>query len=806
MYKEFNAFDDLFREIDEDKALADAGFISVNRYPLRFILFENFLDFRSFINRISAEKGIQIVEIEKLLDQQSRNVLPTYSCLSNIIRNCVKQSQGLDFVISPFSELARFYSDSDFSTLIKTIRLEEANFKSQEKRLRVYIPLIGMHSRLNSFRNDKEICMWECKSSMQQRRHRLVLCKDQNYYHIHLDKSQFSCCRTVHEWVALWKQGEDVKQTIICSSLPIFYSSCNATPDPAFDYIACNNVFEFLQDGLNIIDNSIELEKEDLPYWEELAANIGKPYKFKFEDFVLNRFNVRFFKDVEFIRLWFSTKDNFSRWLLKSYYITKFDDSRYLWRALAQCDVKHKSELLVRLALLVFDGTSSKEQLEERRQLFSEGWNIREELPDEAESRLKEKLIEISETSENGHAQAMKYMTSLTKAEKQLMVDWLGKGKIPRDSIKSLFPDLYAYTEPMPQQRFETVPWLGEYFDEYRISKIANQPTPKITELLKSHNNSPASFHAWKDEFKTVRTILSSNNDIDVYYWIDGLGVDWVPFIMEIVNEHRGDGLALNELYIGTVQLPSTTAINKVTLEDLAQGRLEKIGNLDLLAHESKSYPDYICQELKLVRSIVTDALKRYSGKKIAFVSDHGISYMAQYGRGLSLAGAIGEHAGRCAEWNQPPAVQDNKYVVLSDMKMICSLTHDSLTDKTPKGQGAHGGATPEEVLVPILVVSGQNNASPYSPRLLKCKVTAGEPVVRYEILGIRANAVDIPKVYYNNEYYMLHKIDGNCFESEKLRLVTSVNDITLEIGSFSWKDTIEVNTGVSEDDIFGDF
>ena len=49
---------------------------------------------------------------------------------------------------------------------------------------------------------------------------------------------------------------------------------------------------------------------------------------------------------------------------------------------------------------------------------------------------------------------------------------------------------------------------------------------------------------------------------------------------------------------------------------------------------------------------------------------------------------------------------KDNNYIILEDQKTYCSLSHKSLSKKTPEGVGTHGGCTPEEVLVPIFFIS----------------------------------------------------------------------------------------------------
>lgn len=790
--------------MDRDKNIANVGIASANRYPIRFVLFETFCDFYKFVHKC-AENKIQVIGIEKWLDEHNSDIFPTYSTLSRRINEYIDKANGQDAVITPFSELARFYCNEEFNSLVKTIRLKEANYKSQKKHMRIYIPLIGMQNKLDAFKEDNAIHVWEYVAPVAEKQYRLILCKCFNFNNI-LEKDQYSLCQSLKDWVALWKQGSKVNSNIICSSKTLFNISGNARPDNAFDYTICHNAFELLRDGLKIIPQSIQLIPAELPYWENLASEIKDIQSFSLDSFILNRFNVLRLKEAEFMQFWFKSNAAFSRWLLKIYYLTNFCEDKYLCRALTQCETTHTSELFEKLALLIFDDEYDNIKVEERRVLLSTGMEYGAKISEQAETNLKGKLIKIAESPEFGYLEALKYVTTLTETEKQLLVIWLGEEKISRDSIKSLLPDLYAYTAPIPRDMFAGAAWLEEYFNEYRFSKIANSLSSELSALIHSHNGSTASFETWKNEFKTVKTILSHRSDVEVYYWIDGLGIDWLPFINQVIEEHQGDGVFLNEVCIGTAQLPTTTSVNKAILESLPHARLKKIGDLDEFAHSHKQYPDYLCDELKLVRQAIEHALSLYNGKKIAFVSDHGISYMAQHGKAFKLASAIGEHSGRCATWKQPRIPQDKKYIITDDEKMICSLSHNSLTDKTPYGIGAHGGATPEELLVPIFIVSGQKNKSNYTAVLLQHSVTINTPIVRYKIKGTISNTLDVPVVEYNGNTYPLHNVGKNVFESEKLNLVQSSNKVTIVIGDFSQTDTISVETGVYEEDIFGDF
>ena len=246
--------------------------------------------------------------------------------------------------------------------------------------------------------------------------------------------------------------------------------------------------------------------------------------------------------------------------------------------------------------------------------------------------------------------------------------------------------------------------------------------------------------------------------------------------------------------------------MNRPKLEELVPdgGRLEKIGDLDSFAHQCKDgWPQYLIEEMRIVKTAITKVLREYNGKKIAFVSDHGMTYMAQYGKGLNIAGVVGEHEGRVAHKTSGKAGQDSNYVVLEDGKTLCALTEDSLTAKTPVGHGAHGGATPEEVLVPVIIVSGQKNASVYSAWLVNDEIDGTHPVLRLKIRGLLS--VDVPVLEYNGVRYNLYKETAEVFASERLHLVDTATRATLHIGGFKKTFTIKISTGAEEDDLFGD-
>ncbi len=110
---------------------------------------------------------------------------------------------------------------------------------------------------------------------------------------------------------------------------------------------------------------------------------------------------------------------------------------------------------------------------------------------------------------------------------------------------------------------------------------------------------------------------MHNREDIDVYYWIDGLGVDWIPYIVNSINQHQVDGVYLNEVHIGVADLPSTTNINKEKLDEISfPNELKKIGDLDTYAHSHKSYPEYLINEFEIIDKAISSVLVQYNGKK----------------------------------------------------------------------------------------------------------------------------------------------------------------------------------------------
>ena len=809
MHKQFTSLDDLFENIIEDKNCTGANAGQINRYPVRFVLFDNFADFYQFI--VNRPAGIYKHSIDTMLDKNNPDEFLSYTELSKEIRAFTKKIPANDFIIYPFSEMARFYDNYDhneFDSLVTTIRGQQAPEDAQLNRTRLYIPIVGMQGKMDKFMKDNSTYVWEYKSETDNGTYLLVI-TDGTTYNVSGLEEKYTVVHNLYEWLKLWEKGENVRKTIICSSPNIFANSHFAQPDNAFAYLECRNAYQFLTKGLNLdFGLTAEPSEEEMPFWEELAKHIDIT-NFDFDEFVRERLDTFTLKSgVDFIKSWFDCETDFDRWLLTLYFKKISKGQGYIYRAVTQCATLSMSELFSNIATLIFDEVNKEAYLHERRQAMIMAAEKGIKITDLATKKLGAKLSAIAATPESrGYYLAVKLLTPLTDVELQLCIEWVSRGKVHRDEIKAIFPQLYYYLEPLSLNSLDnTTQWIANYFDAYRRSKLADNIDSEVSEIISEKNANSASFRGWLDNFKTVRTVLYNRKDIDILYWIDGLGVDWIPFIRNIISKYSKENIYLNEIYIAAAELPTTTLVNKCKLQSLLpEGhQLPKIGDVDSFAHSSKSYPQYIIEEMKIVEDAVCKVLDQFNGKKIAFVSDHGITYLAQLVDGLKIGGIKTEHEGRLATYTSP-IVDDNKYIKLDDGQTICSLTHHSLVDKVNKGHGAHGGCTPEEVLVPVIIVSSQKNATTYSASIVNDEIDATKPIVNFIIKGL--SSIDVPTLVYNGVTYHLTSKGNNIYESERLNLVDTATKVTVcinetPLNSFS----IKVSTGATEDDLFEGF
>lgn len=792
------SLEELLKIVQDDKNCRGVTSFQRDRYPLRFVLFDNFGDCFSFVDKLTSENSeIKLEGIDSWLDSDLPDVLITHYSLSQKISDFIANSDAkLDYIIAPFSEIARFYNNNEpnrvFESIIKTIKAIQSSGIASKLHQRFYIPIVGLDAKMESFLpDDTMIKIWHLKNNSNTFSHKLILAKET--YGVR--DINYPIVRTMKDWLSFWKNAEiNNSETIICTSPSILANASYAQPDNAFDYETCENAYTFLTKGLNLIFPKVIFKEKEEHLWKELASKISYSKSFNFEIFAQEYLSIgQKLTHEGFLDTWFGKSKELDRWLLVMYYCHMHND--YLSSILNRLSSFTNSDLIRTIAL---DFPAETNDINIRRNCLNiiakNGWGLP---TDDVEKSLRDKLISLSRA--RGYSYAIQYVTSLSNQEKYLLVNWIANKNITLDSIKEVFPDLFFYLQNEIPNDHE-IDWLEKYFETYKNAKIKNEYTPELMKLISSINDSEVSFYKWYNKFPTTRTEIEE--DIDVIYWIDGLGVDWIPFVSNCIMKYSHDSMYLNHVTIARSLLPTTTENNKIDLQKLPNFDLlkNKIGDLDKSAHEVSKYPNYIIKEIHTVRNIIEDIVKKHAGKKIAIISDHGMTWMAQKFDGLNLEGIDPNHYGRVAIRTGGKLVKDNNYIVLEDQKTYCSLSHKSLSKKTPEGVGTHGGCTPEEVLVPIFLVSSKKLERKWRAEICDAYLSNNQNL-RFRIENAPFGC-DI-FIKYNNKRYNLVKASKNEYKTLSLNLVANQKDVYLHVGDEEQKFSINFALAADSDEDF---
>ncbi|MDD3663501.1 MAG: BREX-4 system phosphatase PglZ, partial [Candidatus Pacebacteria bacterium] len=296
-------------------------------------------------------------------------------------------------------------------------------------------------------------------------------------------------------------------------------------------------------------------------------------------------------------------------------------------------------------------------------------------------------------------AKRIAYLTDNTKVEKQAIIVSLGEGA-EADYIKITYPDLYAY---LRDYHFDNER-LTAYFAAYKKCKVYNKIDAEFEKNVadnavnRPYNILPSRTSAFSS-FKPDNTLL---------IFLDAMGAEFLGFIKEVCAE-----LKLRFVpRIARANLPTTTTLNREFFDDWPGNKEIPIKDLDELKHHpergydyNKSpYPIHLSEELDVVRTALERAaINLQSGeyRKVIIASDHGASRLAVISPDVQIdcSTCMPKSSGRYCQGDSLPVAEniavENGYAVLADYSRFSGSRAASVE--------VHGGATLEEVIVPII-------------------------------------------------------------------------------------------------------
>ncbi|MDR1379457.1 MAG: BREX-4 system phosphatase PglZ [Synergistaceae bacterium] len=299
------------------------------------------------------------------------------------------------------------------------------------------------------------------------------------------------------------------------------------------------------------------------------------------------------------------------------------------------------------------------------------------------------------------------YLTDNTKAERQAVIKSLKDVIVIPDALKDICPALYDYLCDFSFTG-EKGALLSCYFAEYKRLKLTNRLTPEFhQQVLDLAIDGSRPYNSLKTRGAVLDNLGKENTAL---YWIDALGVEYLGYI-----QSRASVLGLKiMIHVVRANLPTITSFNNDFYEawigDKAQTKA-----LDKIKHEGEQgfdyqtikTPVYLAEELRIIDDALDWAKTKLTGKnadKVVLISDHGASRLAVTNEQECKweMTSKGEHSGRCCPCNEADvkseyATEENGFWVLAN--------YDRFKGGRKASIEVHGGATLEEVVIPLIEI-----------------------------------------------------------------------------------------------------
>lgn len=385
-------------------------------------------------------------------------------------------------------------------------------------------------------------------------------------------------------------------------------------------------------------------------------------------------------------------------------------------------------------------------------------------------------------------ANALYYLTDSTDVEKRMILSTIAQyrdvftmDKIQK-AVEVVSPNLYAYLKKVEFKE----DLFTRYFELYKYCKVANF----ISEDLLTMVNEQAVKREYNKYLVPRATIVSKLIKQDaLVYFVDAMGVEFMGFLQEKLYERKLTG----RIQYGLCNLPSITCMNKEFLSDFQAANIPvyDVKKLDNIKHEgemsynyeSEKSPVHLFAELDILKEVLQNAesdLASGKYKHVYLISDHGASRLAVINEHENKweVSEKGQHSGRCCPKSE---ISDKPDQATEENGFWCLANYDRFRGGRKANVEVHGGATLEEVIVPIVEITQPSGD-------LKCKIDKDSKTVT---ASFKKNALvrlyisedfDDVKALVDGKYYEVQKTDTKYYYSVEMPDVKKSGTHTMDV------------------------
>lgn len=726
---------------------------SYDRYPVRFLSLNYDEGTASLIVQLQNRiKNVDIIDIKDYLPGPDGWI--TSGNLVDIIK---KLKPKRNYILIGFSEYARFLNQNEFISLIVSL-LEVENNPEYPKR-RIYIPCFALYSVIKKTLNDYH----RRKNSLNPLLNETDIEDLPRVYFLDSSLSIDLGSNEINsssEWFGLWRDPSiDVTKPIICTSPTLAYFYTEASPSNVYNIRYLKDYGDVLQQMYGIMDLVPDKNNKD-NYYKQLIQLLDKNPGSSFENIVLHELNSQTINTDTFYSTW-KTGNKFNRWLLKNYILRNNPEETYLHKIVEKIDDFDDNEIINVVYTSAFEFKDT-ESIKDRKIVLSSIKKLEKEINlsykitsyfrsqfDNVVKKVTAVSYELQDFKEDDELlvdkgeellkgvteQFLPYLTDTTKFERDFIIWLLRQQMINKECIQSVYPNLYKYIDYYDSGNKYRIDADG-YFNQYRDLRLSSRESTRYSQIIHQYNGTSELFYSWylDSELEYPEVLLKKNSQINRVHVLDGVGAEFTGYLIRLLENL---GYSIEDVSYCKSHLPSITEVAGHYYAD--SYIWDRDYDTKVIHGDFYYHVDNLERSLSIIADIINNISIEEGDGPFAITADHGASVGHKLDKKEKAYNYDkSEHDGRCwhiKESQFVPASDDYlDYVDENDDRWIISLNQQSLYNNSK--YMVHGGATPEEVIVPVIVASKSKKSSKrYKVRANNLKVSGLQKTVDFKII-----------------------------------------------------------------------
>lgn len=752
-------------EISElkDKLSEDFNRIgSYDRYPVRFFSMSfdentsnSIIDINKYVKKASYSKDCEIIDFKDWLRHDDAWITKEMA-----LYRLNRLEKSKNYIVVGLSEYARFLSNAEFITVIEAL-LEIENDSFNQKR-RIYFPCLALYSQViktvNTIYRRKDIFNPFLNKTLVEDLPRIYFVQED------LISSKFlNIISNSKEWFGLWRDSNiDIKKPIICLSKTLLHFYGKACPDNVYNIKAITNYPELLK-SIYSIDMVMPHETKPEEFYAKFVKLIHDNQGKSLNELILKELNTLEITEKTVSFLW-KASNEFHRWLLKNYIFLYYNKESYLYHVMIEISDMKEAEFYGISYCYIFK-EQKKNYYQERNTILKAIYDLNKTIdfgehlksyysevlyniiPDKCcediktfdfsnDLKCKETVIMNTGVQSEIEKHVLSYITQYSEYERRLIL-WLYRNNLASDeNIKKIYPEfsLYLFSGETINMN-KKMAKLSGYFDIYRKCRVSTLKPEEYHEELMQWNSSENNFYEWYLDVDLLypENVLKKNSIEDNVIVLDGVGGEYLDYIKGFLKEK---GYIIDLCIYTKSHLPSITSQAKKYFSDKFEWNREydsKVVHGEIYYHVSN-----LEKSLTVIKRMIEEILNTYEGKKIAIIADHGATINHKLIKKSKLYDfESSDHGGRCYKNDSNKNISEtNDYMNYQDesgMNWVIALNEQSLHNSST--YAVHGGATIEEVIVPLIITHpSEDNTKSYRVIEKELNVSGINKTIRIKI------------------------------------------------------------------------